>query len=298
MKNSYGLTHSAASERAAQVRRVLLITLTLNLIISGAKVFYGYYISSVSITSDGYHSLFDSFSNVVGLIGIYHASHPPDKEHPYGHRKYETVFTIFIAVLMFMACVEIFKSVYEGLLGRHEANITTQSFIVMLATLAVNIFVTLYEKRMAIRLESEYLLADVEHTKSDIYATVGVLAGLVFIKLGFPSADTIVGALVGLLVAKAGIDILKEATEILVDRTQADTAIIMETAGRVPGVIECHEVRTRGSKGHIFVDLHVLVNPSMTVGEAHRISDIVEEEIKKKLPEIIDVVVHIEPFEG
>jgi cation diffusion facilitator family transporter len=138
-------------------------------------------------------------------------------------------------------------------------------------------------------------MADAQHTKSDIYASIGVIIGLIFIKLGFPIADPIVGAIVGILVAKAGIDIIKESAETLVDRTQMDTAVINEIACSVEGVIECHDIRTRGTKGSIFVDLHVLVSPLLTVQDAHKIAHAVEKKIKRKIPEVIDVVVHIEP---
>lgn len=297
MKHTFSTVITKDKSRDSAVRRVLLITLVLNLAISIIKVLYGYYTNSVAIVSDGYHSLFDSFSNVIGLVGLHHASHPPDESHPYGHRKYETVFTIFIGVLMFLACLEIFKNVYEALTGAHHVIITTQSFIIMAATTSVNIFVTLYEKRMGRRYSSEYLMADAEHTRSDIYASLGVIAGLGLMKFGVPNADAIVGGFVGLLVAKAGLDIIREATEILVDSTQADHGAIKETAIAVKGVSECHEIRTRGSRGNVFVDLHVLVKPAMTVGEAHAIADRVEEDIKRRLPEVVDVVVHIEPEE-
>ncbi|BCB95260.1 cation efflux system protein [Dissulfurispira thermophila] len=282
--------------RTSEIRKVLLITLVLNLIVSAAKVFYGYYINSVSILSDGYHSLFDGVSNIVGLIGIYIASHPPDEKHPYGHRKYETVFTIFVGVLMFITCIEIFKKSYNSFLGQSEtAMITPQSFMVMLITLSVNIFVAIYEKNKGVSLTSEYLIADSKHTRSDIYVSLGVIGGLIISKIGISKADPIAGAIVGIFVAKAGIDIIKESTEILVDRTQMDTSMIKEIACTVDGVIECHEIRTRGTKSHIFVDLHVIVAPSLTVEDAHKIAEIVEKKIKNEISEVVDVVVHIEP---
>lgn len=284
-------------ERRTQIRKVLLITLVLNLLVSAAKVFYGYITHSISIFSDGFHSLFDGVSNIVGLIGIYIASHPPDEKHPYGHRKYETIFTIFIGLLMLITCLEVFKKVYESLLGKHLTIVTLESFLVMLITMLVNIFVSVYEKQKGKELNSEFLIADSQHTKSDIYVSIGVIVSLIFIKLGFNIADTITGIIVGILIAKAGIDIIRESTEILVDRTQMDTSTIKEIVCAVDGVIECHEIRTRGTKSHIFVDLHVLVDPLLTVENAHKIAEIVEKKIKESISEVIDVVVHIEPSE-
>ncbi len=282
-------------DRTSEIRKVLLITLLLNILVSAAKIFYGYITGSISIFSDGFHSLFDGVSNIVGLIGIYIASHPPDEKHPYGHRKYETVFTIFVGLLMLFTCFEVFKKVYESLTGRHETTITTASFFVMVITLIINIFVSAYEKRKGEKLSNEFLIADSRHTKSDIYVSLGVIVSLVFIKLGFPIADPIAGAVVGIFIAKAGIDIIRESTETLVDRTQMDTSIIKEIACSVNGVMECHEIRTRGTRSHVFIDLHILVDPSLSVENAHRIAEAVEKEIKSKISEVVDVVVHIEP---
>lgn len=282
-------------DRTTEIRKVLLITFLLNIVVSGAKVFCGYITGSISIFSDGFHSLFDGVSNIVGLIGTYIASNPPDDKHPYGHRKYETVFTIFIGLLMLLTCFEVFKKVYESLTGRYETTITAASFFVMIVTMAINIFVSIYEKQKGEKLNSEFLIADSRHTKSDIYVSIGVIVSLVFIKLDFPIADPIAGMVVGILIAKAGIDIIRESTETLVDRTQMDISIIKEIACEVEGVIECHEIRTRGTKSHIFIDLHILVDPSISVENAHRIADNVEEKIKGMISEVVDVVVHIEP---
>ena len=282
-------------DRTSEIRKVLLITLLLNILVSAAKIFYGYITGSISIFSDGFHSLFDGVSNIVGLIGIYIASHPPDEKHPYGHRKYETVFTIFVGLLMLFTCFEVFRKVYESLTGRHETTVTSASFWVMAVTLIINIFVSVYEKQKGEKLSSEFLIADSRHTKSDIYVSLGVIVSLVFIKLGFPIADPIAGAVVGIFIAKAGIDIIRESTETLVDRTQMDTSIIKEIACSVNGVMECHEIRTRGTRSHVFIDLHILVDPSLSVENAHRIAEAVEKEIKSKISEVVDVVVHIEP---
>ena len=281
--------------RAAEVRKVLIVTLLLNMLVSGSKIAFGFLTYSVAITSDGFHSLFDGVSNIVGLIGVRLASRPPDEQHPYGHRKYETVFTIFIGVLMLVTCYEIFKGVYESLTGRHQAIVSTASFVLMIATTAVNIFVTTYERRKGRALNSEYLTADSRHTKSDIYTSFGVIVSLILIKLGISAADSIAGAVVGLFVAKAGFDIIRESAETLIDRTQVEPSEILRTAECIDGVIECHKIRTRGTRDSVFVDLHCLVHPEMPVGEAHGIAHKVEEEIMRKFPEVVDVVVHVEP---
>ncbi len=282
--------------RTSAVRRVLWITLFCNICVSGAKIAYGYFSHSVSITADGFHSMFDGVSNVVGFIGIYFASHPPDEEHPYGHRKIETIFTIFIGVMMALTCFEIFKQVYESIKSEPRVSVTAESFVIMIVTLGLNLFVTSYEKKKGEELNSEFLIADSKHTKSDVYVTVGVIAGLVLMKLGFTRADTFVGAIVGLLVAKAGIGILRGAADILADRKQIDAEQIKEIVCGIDNVVDCHRVRTRGTNSHIFIDLHVTVKPDISVSDGHKIAHIAEERIKGNIRTVVDVIVHIEPL--
>jgi cation diffusion facilitator family transporter len=282
-------------DRILEIRKVLLITLFLNILVSGSKIIYGYITSSIAMISDGFHSLFDGVSNIVGLIGLYLSAHPPDEKHPYGHKKYETVFTIFVGLLMFLTCFEIFKKVYLSFSDRHSIVVTTESFIIMVITMLINIFVTTYESNMGNKLKSDYLLADAKHTKSDIYSSIGVIAALLLSKMGLPAADAIIGAIVGIIVAKTAIEIIRESTETLVDRRQIDISIIKNIACKIEGVIDCHDIRTRGTKGDIFVDLCVHVSSGLSIEDAHKIADEVEARIKRLIPDVVDVMVHIEP---
>lgn len=283
--------------RIADIRRVLIITLLLNFLVSGIKIFYGYLTNSLAILSDGFHSLFDGVSNIVGLLGLYLSSHPPDEKHPYGHKKYETLFTIFVGLLMFATCVEIFRRVYDSLtcINANIVKVTDTSFIIMICTMIINVFVARYEVKKGRELKSEYLLADSQHTKSDIYISVGVIISLVLMKLELVFADIVTGAVVGIFVARAGINIIKEAAETLVDRTKIDKSKIKEIVNQVKGVRGCHEVRTRGTISHVFLDLHLIVDSSLSVQEAHDIAHLAEVEIKKRFPEVVDIIVHVEP---
>jgi cation diffusion facilitator family transporter len=186
--------------------------------------------------------------------------------------------------------------VYESIKSEPRVNVTIESFLIMIITLGVNIFVTTYEKRRGKKLNSEFLIADAQHTKSDIYATTGVIVGLMFMKLGFTRADTIVGAIVGILVARAGIGILREAADVLADRKQVDTQQIKEIVCGIDNVVGCHRVRTRGTNSYIFIDLHITVKPDISVSDGHMIAHIAEERIKGNIKAEVDVVVHIEPL--
>ncbi len=282
-------------DRTFAVRRVLIYTLAANAVIAIAKVAYGYSTNSISIISDGFHSIFDGSSNVIGLIGIRLASHPPDARHPYGHRKYETLFTIIIASMIFFTSFQIIRKVYMSFFEVQKTEVTAISFLVMLVTMAVNIVVSLYESRKGRELNSEFLTADAKHTQSDILVSMSVIIGLVFYRLGYHRADAIVGIVIVVLIGKIGYNILRHASDILVDSVRLDTASIEEIVNSVDGVKGCHDIRTRGTASSIFLDLHVLVDSSLSVEDAHEIADRVESALKDGFHSVADIVVHIEP---
>jgi cation diffusion facilitator family transporter len=280
---------------SAEVRKVLIITLVLNACVAAAKILYGYLTSSVAMMSDGFHSFFDGISNIVGLIGTWIAYHPPDENHPYGHRKYETLFTIIIAVMIFVTCFEILKRVYFFFIEGYKTTVTWASFVVMLITMGVNIFVTLYESRKGKQLGSSFLIADAKHTKSDIFASVAVIISLFFAKMGYYLADPLVGIVITFFIARIGYEILKEASDTLVDTVCLDTAAIKFVVNSIEGVKGCHDIRTRGASNCTYLDLHALVRSDLPIEKAHEIADKIEKEIKKEFPSVIDIVVHIEP---
>jgi cation diffusion facilitator family transporter len=284
-----------AGDYSSQVRKVLIYTLILNAFVAAAKVIYGLITNSVAMMSDGFHSVFDGTSNVIGLIGIWIASHPPDEKHPYGHKKYETLFTIIIAVMLFTTCFEILKKVYQSFNEDHITNVTQTSFLIMLVTMGVNIFVMLYEKRKGKLLGSDFLIADAKHTKSDILVSLTVIISLVFTKMGYPRADVIVGLIIAIFIARIGYEILKNASDVLVDTVCLDTSAIEFIVNSIEGTKGCHNIRTRGSMNSIYLDLHILVDKNMSIEDSHRIADIIEEQIKKEIPSVVDIVVHIEP---
>jgi cation diffusion facilitator family transporter len=278
-----------------QVRKVLIITLILNSCVALAKVLYGYMTDSIAMTSDGLHSFFDGISNMIGLIGIWIASHPPDEKHPYGHKKYETLFTIIIAVMIFASCFQILKKVYLSFSEDHRTIVTQTSFAIMLMTMAVNIFVMLYESKKGKQLCSEFLVADSMHTKSDIFASIAVIISLALTKMGYYHADAIVGIVITLFIARIGYKIIKQASDVLVDTVCLDKSAIDSVVNRVEGVRGCHDIRTRGQENCVYLDLHALVDKNLSTEKAHGIADRIEKEIKKEFPSVVDIIVHIEP---
>ncbi len=282
-------------DRTGGVRNVLLYTLAANTAVAAAKISYGYFTNSIAMASDGFHSFFDGTSNVIGLVGIWIASHPPDSRHPYGHRKYETLFTLAIASMIFLTCYQILRKVYMSFQEDHKTAVTSVSFLVMLLTMAVNIGVMLYETRKGKELKSDFLLADAKHTKSDILASISVIFGLVSVRLGYGRADAFIGIIITFLIARVGYAILKSASDILVDTVCIDTFAVEEVVKVIEGVKGCHDIRTRGTVHSAFLDLHVLVDPGISVEKAHEIAERVESAIKERFPSVVDIIVHVEP---
>ena len=284
--------------RLKQLRQVLLYTLLLNIIVALAKVIYGHSIDSISMLSDGFHSFFDGASNIVGLAGIWIASHPPDENHPYGHRKFETLATIAIAVLIFAAGVEILRETFFRIQSPNNINVTWMSFVIMAGTLAVNFSVMSYETKKGRELKSDFLIADALHTRSDIYISLSVIISLIAAKAGYPAVDVIAALIIVFFIVKMGFTILKSATSVLTDEACIDTDEIKEVAKSVAGVMDCHGIRTRGNESFVNIDLHVQVDPELKIGKAHDVSHTVEDKIKKRFPEVVDIVIHTEPYKG
>ncbi len=277
------------------VRRILIIIFVLNLIVALAKGIYGILTNSLSMTADGLHSLFDSTSNIVGIVGIAHASKPPDKEHPYGHSKYETFASIGIAVLLFATCFQIIAETINRLLNPIVPDITMLSFAIMGTTLVVNIGVSIYEYIIGKRLKSSILVADSMHTRSDIYASIGVIVGFIAVRMGYPLADPIIALVVTGLIVLTGLEIMKESSSVLLDKALIEESVIRKIAESVEGVCSCHRVRTRGTPGEMYVDLHIGVESSLSIEEAHKVGVEVERRIEAAIEGVKDVVVHLEP---
>lgn len=275
---------------------MLVRVLVLNLAVAAAKIALGYASGAISILSDGFHSLTDAASNVVGLVGARAAGRPPDEDHPYGHRKYETVAAAAVTVFLLLVMVEVLRNAFNHLTGRaapHE--ITIGSFVVMLVTVGVNLLVIAYESREAERLASEVLLADAMQTRGDVWSSLTVLAALVGARLGLPILDPLAALVVAVFIGHAGFQIARATTAILSDRMVIADADLERVIMAVPGVLGCHHIRTRGSADHVFLDLHVWLPAQMRLTEAHDISHVVKDRLMARYPQIADAIIHIEP---
>lgn len=285
----------SAPDRYSEVTLVLKRVLYVNLAVALAKIVLGYATGAVSIISDGFHSLTDSASNVVALIGVSVAKRPPDRNHPYGHRKYETMASLGILVFLIIVMVEVLRAAINRLISGGTPRVFPEGIGLMAVTLVINIFVVQYEQRAGRRLRSEVLMADAKHTRSDVLTSGAVLGALVGVWFGYPMIDPLVALLVAGFIGHAGWSIAQEASRILSDEMVIAEDEVRAVVQSVPDVIGCEKIRTRGSTDHAFLDLHLWLDGAMSLEAAHTTSHVVKDRLMQRFPQLVDVVIHIEP---
>jgi len=280
------------------IRNILWLILFLNFGVAAVKIVVGASIRSASLTADGYHSLTDGSSNIVGLIGLYFASRPVDAEHPYGHNKFETLTGIFIAVMLTVIGVKVILDAFSRFSNPVAPEVTLVSLLSLFGTLAVNVFVSTYELRAGRRLGSYILISDSMHTRSDIFVSIGVLISLLGIRfLSLPAwIDPVVSLVVAGFILWAAVGILRSASNILVDKAAVDTEKVREVVLAFNSVKDIHEIRSRGSGDSIFLDMHIVTAPDMTVQESHELIHHIEKHIQETFGKNAEVIVHLEPF--
>lgn len=287
-----------------QVRKVLWLTLLLNLFVMALKATIGLATSSLSLQADALHSVTDSLNNILGLVANRFSSPKPDREHPYGHQKYEAVGALGIAAFLGIACFEII----QGALGRIFWNdndvlvkVSLAELWLLLIVLAVNIFVAVYERRVGKKVNSPILIADAKHTTSDIWVTIIVIAGLVGVwqaqNLNLPQLqwlDVILAFPVSLLVFYSGWEVIRDNLPWLVDEMAIAPEDIHSIVMQVPRVINCHDIASRGILGRqVFIEMHLIVD-TCDINIAHVVTEEIEENLAKKFGNV-RVLIHVEP---
>jgi cation diffusion facilitator family transporter len=285
----------SSNMRAA--RRVFVHTLGLNLIVAIAKLICGASTNVLSMTADGFHSLLDASSNIVGIIALSVAIKPADNGHPYGHRKFEALASICISFLLFFAGFHIVTTAVDRcLFGSAVPQVTPVSYVVITITIIINFIVSRYEKVKSKELNSQILHADSEHTMSDIYVSFSVLAAVIAARFNLYWIDLLASLVIVGVIAHAGFTIISRNLGSLVDAVVVDSAAVEKHVLAVPGVIACHAIRSRGVSDHMFIDLHVEVSPYLSVAAGHAIASEVEKALIEKIDGVVDVTVHIEDF--
>ena len=295
MGNAYS---SEFPQREQEIKFILSAVLFLNLGVALAKLGWGLWSQSLGMQADGFHSLFDGVSNVIGLIGISIAAQPPDRLHPYGHKKFETLASAGIGVMLIGTCAYVGWRGIQGLTRTMEPHVTGISYGVMIVTMVMNAGVTKWEQRKGKELQSDVLIADSYHTASDLLTSFSVLLGLGAVHLGYPLADPIIALMIAGVIAWTAFSIIREVTHSLSDQIRLDPKEIRDAALTVSGVLEAHNIRTRGLANHIFVDLSIHVEKGLPIEQAHAIAHDVEDQLKSQFNGIEDLVVHLEPDEN
>jgi cation diffusion facilitator family transporter len=274
------------------VQRIILIEGAANAFVLGMKVWVGLTTGSFAILGDALHSLTDVVNNVVAWAVIKVSAKPPDREHPYGHRKFEGLAVFILATLLLVLAVELAMRA----LARESAPPTMDSstLILMLIVLGINIGLSTWQRYWARRLQSNILLADASHTFADVLTTIVVIAGWQFSARGYLWLDTICALGVSVLVIYLAIGLFRRVLPILVDQIAIAPEKLTATIVSVPGVKEVRRVRSRWIGAACSADIIVAVASSLSIAESHQIADKIEAALEAKFG-IRDITVHIEP---
>ena len=284
-------------DKYKKVKNILLFILVANLAVTVMKIVVGSLTNSSSVLADGFHSLSDSASNIVGIVGISIAARPKDKTHPYGHTKFEMLSSLFIGLMMVFIALKIVAEAILQIKNPESLNMTTISFVILIITLIINIIVTKYEYSVGKKVNSYILVSDSLHTKSDVYVSLGVLITLICIKLGFPVIiDKLVSFVVGIFILHGAYEIFKSTISILVDSAVIDENIIREIVVEFSEIKYIKNIRSRGCENNIYIDMDIMVEPDMTVEKSHELTHNIENTMREKLNKNIQVATHIEPF--
>lgn len=293
---------TVAKDNRAIVQKVLWITLLLNLFVMALKGAVGLRIGSLSLQADALHSVTDGANNILGLVATRFSSPRPDRDHPYGHLKFEAIGALAISAFLGIACFEILQGAIERLFREGKAlEITPAELWLLLIVLGVNIFVTYYERSVGVRVGSPILIADARHTMSDVWVTIAVLGGLIGVWQGniwhipqLQALDVWLSFPVAFMVFKSGLDVLRENLPYLVDEMAIAPEVIHDIVMEIPGVLNCHAIASRGVVGRqVFMEMHLIVDAE-DVETAHEITEAVEEKLTERFSPV-RVVIHVEP---
>jgi len=293
---SAGHSSAVSKHREPAVRNTLILILVLNAVVAGVKIVVGLRTNALSVLGASLESALDVLNNVVGIALVRVASQEPDEDHPYGHQKFETLGALGIVGFLSISCFELLREgVRHVLVGEVPVSPSFPEMALIAATMFVNVGVVWYERRRGRQLQSEFLLADAAHTRSDIYVTAAAFASLVLARWGYGAIDPLLAIAVALMIAWNGYQIVRNTVPVLVDARGVDAAVLRRVVGAIPQVVDVRTVRSRAIAPEVlFAEVTIGVKGATTVEEAHHIADTVEEKIAKELG-VSEVLVHVEP---
>jgi cation diffusion facilitator family transporter len=292
---------SQSTEYSQEVKKVTVAGMILNLFLSAIKIFAGLYGNSQSVVADGFHSLSDCSTDIALLVGLKYWDHPPDDCHPYGHRRIETLVAFFIGIALALAGFYIgYEAIIKFSSGKYVA---PEKIALYAALLSIIIKEGLYRwtLRVAEKLKSSAMMANAWHHRTDALSSVAVSVAIVaaLIKPEWAVLDPVAALAVGIFINQAAYQIMKPALMELADTGANDEDVkkIRKIGMNVPGTKSIHAIRTRFHGSGLRVDLHLQVDGDISVTEGHKIAGIAKKALLNDGPDIIDVLVHIEPYE-
>ncbi len=278
------------------VRRVLLVALAVNLLLSLVKLGVGLLSGSLAVLADGMHSATDGLSSLMGLFTNQLSDPNPDRDHPYGHHKYEPLGALAIAAFILMAAWEILQAAGQRIIsGLGPLDLGMPELVLLLVALLANVVLARYERRQGRRLGSALLQADAMHTSSDVWTSLVVLIGLSgAVAFGLNWLDVVLAIPLCLLLLRVCWQVLRSNLPQLVDQIAIAPEAIHEVAMAVPGVLNCHDIASRGVLGQqVFIELHMVVDAT-DLTTAHRITEEVEEALEVGFGPV-RCTIHLEP---
>ena len=284
--------------RYQRMRRVTLIGSAIDLILGVLKIVFGYTAQSQALIADGVHSLSDLLTDFMVLIAAKHGSRDADEEHPYGHGRIETMATAVLGIALILVALGIVWDAFNRMF--HPEKLLqpgVAAIVVALISVASKEWIYHFTMRVAVQLKSEMLKANAWHSRSDAISSVIVVFGVAGTMAGLPYLDAIAAVGVGLMVARIGWELGWQAVKELVDVGLEAERLekIRQIIHAIGGVQAIHMLRTRKIGGQASVDVHVLVEPWLSVSEGHMISQMVMDQLLAKIEEVSDVTVHIDP---
>ena len=288
-------------ENTAKVAfRVSRITICANTALSAAKLAAGLIAHSGAMVSDAVHSISDVFSTFIVMIGIHLAGKESDKEHPYGHERMECVAAIILSGILLGTGLIIGYQSMQKILHPEELEIPgLLALVAAVLSIVVKEIMYQYTRKAAKQIDSDALMADAWHHRSDALSSVGALIGIGGARLGLPILDPIAGLLICLFIARAAYMIFREAINKMVDESadeETETAL-RSCALAHPGVKGIDRLMTRKFGSRMYVEMEISVDGALTLTEAHAIAEGVHGKIEQQFPLVKHIMIHVHPFE-
>lgn len=281
--------------RTRKIIQTLLVSLATALLVGAAKLLYGKASQSLAFIADGIHSFFDAAATLMGIISVKLSSKPPDEGHPYGHHKFETVSALALGVLLLAAAYEVGSMAIDRLSAPRYPIFSFWGVVLLVSIMTLNFSIARLESKRAKRLSSNFLAADSIHNQSDVLITCAVLVSLAAGYFRLEYVDSVVSIAITLYLVWISYRLISANLLPLVDHRVLDPRKVEEIVTATDGVLHCHHIRSRGQKGHHFLDLNIHVPGHITLERAHHITHDVEARLKNAFPGLVDVVIHTEP---